>query len=217
MFSYFQFIRINIFQLDLYEKTRRYLSERLYETAIKKKSKKSKLGEGFRTEKPTESLISSFTTNYVKKQRNKELYQNKIKSTQITFTKTDLSEDLKNQIKEIIRREYFYRFEIPENFFETYFHISEITSQIERGLKINHREFYILLKELTSKDIKLTLIDNPEENEDKKIKFFPFIDEAMCYSSSSFIPKEYSNFKISVIKNFMKSLKVNKEKRITSN
>ena len=196
------------------QKARRYLSERLYETAIKKKSKKSRLGEGFGTEKPTDSLISSLTTNYAKKQRDKELHQKQIKSTQITFTKTNLSEDLKNQIKEIIRSEYIYRIENPEKFVEVSFPISEITSQIERKLKINPGEFYILLKELISKDIELSLIDNPEEPEDKKIKFLPFIDEAMCYSLSSFRPKEYSNFRISIIKSFMKSLKAKKEKKI---
>ena len=196
------------------QKARKFLSERLYETAIEKKSKTSRLGKGNGTDKPTDSFISSLTTNYNKKQKDKELHHQKLKDTQITFTKADLSEDLKNQIKEIIRKEYIYRIENPEKIIEIYYPISEITSQIERRLKINPGGFYSILEELSSKDIELSLIDNPKEPEDKKIKFFPFADHSMDYSLANFRPEEYSNFRISVIKNFLKALKAKKEKRV---
>jgi len=196
------------------QKARKFLSERLYETAIEKKSKTSRLGKGTGIDKPTDSFISSLTTNYNKKQKDKELRHQKLKDTQIPFTEADLSEDLKNQIKEIIRKEYIYRIENPEKIIEIYFPISEITSQIERRLKINPGEFYLILEELSSKDIELSLIDNPEEPEDKKIKFFPFADHSMSYSLANFRPEEYTNFRISVIKNLLKALKTKKEKRV---
>ncbi|MFX0003938.1 MAG: hypothetical protein ACFE9C_03080 [Candidatus Hodarchaeota archaeon] len=196
------------------QKARRYLSERLFETAIEKKSKMSRLGKTNGTEKTADAFISSLTTHYAKKQKDKEKHQKKVKDTQITFTGADLSEDLKRQIKDIIKKEYIYRIENPDKFREISFPISEITNQIERRLKVNPGEFYIFLKEISSKDLELTIVDNPEEPEDKIVKFLPFTDEAISYSLTTFRPEEYAKFRISVIKNFLKALKTKKEKRI---
>ncbi|MFW9968644.1 MAG: hypothetical protein ACFFDF_00490, partial [Candidatus Odinarchaeota archaeon] len=196
------------------QKAKTYLSKRLYETALEKKSKISRLTKSITPDKPTDSFISSLSTHYTKKEREIELHQKKLKDSQITFIEADLSGDLKNQIKEIIRKEYLYRIESPEKFEEISFPISEISSQIERRLKINPGELYPLLEELSSKDIEVSLINNPEEPEDKKIKFLPFTDNSISYSLTSFRPDEYSKFKIAVAKNFLKALKVKKEKRI---
>ncbi|MFX1377707.1 MAG: hypothetical protein ACFFA4_01310 [Promethearchaeota archaeon] len=194
------------------QKARRYLSERLYETAIEKKSRTSRLSTDNEVDEPSDTFISSLTTHYEKKERDKELRQKKLRSTQIRFTEFDIS--LKDKIKEIIRKEYIYRIENPEKIEEISIPISEISSQIERRLKINPGEFYLLLEDLSNNDIELSLIDNPEEPEDKKILFLPFLDKGMSYSLANFRPEEYSNFRISIIKNFLKALKTKKEKRI---
>ncbi|UCD01982.1 MAG: hypothetical protein JSV23_02880 [Promethearchaeota archaeon] len=196
------------------QKARKYLSERIFERAREGGSKTSRLVKGAETSQPTDRFISSLSTKYNKKQRDKELFRQKIKETQISFTAVDLSEELKEQIMEIIRKEYLYRIENPEKISEVHFPISEITSQIERKLKINPGEFYLILENLSNTDIELALIDNPDEPEDKKIKFLPFTDENMIYSLAAFRPEEYSSFRILVTKNLLKALKTKKEKRI---
>ncbi len=196
------------------QKAKKYLSERLFETALEKKSKTSRLTKGTETDKPENGFISSLTANYAKKERDKEVRQQKLKDAQITFTEFDHSEDVKTQIIEIIRKEYIDRIENPEKIEDISLPISEISGLIEKKLKINPGEFYPLLEDISSKDIELSLIDNPEEPEDKKIIFLPLADEGMCYSLTNFRPEEYSNFRISVIKNFLKALKTKKEKRV---
>ncbi len=195
-----------------HQKARRYLSERLYNTAIEKKSKTSRLGtvEG---DQPTDSFISSLSADYSKKQRDKELFQQKLKKTQISFIAEDLAEDLENQIMQIIRKEYIYRIENPEKTPEFNFPISEISNQIEQATKITPGELYPILEELDNRDIEFTLIDNPDEPEDKKIFFLPFADNNMNFSLANFRPEEYSLFRIIVTKNFLKALKSKKEKR----
>ncbi len=194
------------------QKARRYLSERLYETAIEKKTKTSRLGtvEG---DQATDSFISSLSADYSKKQRDSELFKQKRKETQFSFTAEDLAEDLESQIMQIIRKEYIYRIENPEKTPEFNFPISEISNQIERATKINPGELYPILEYLDKRDIEFTLIDNPDEPEDKKILFLPFADYSMNFSLFSFRPEEYSSFRIIVTKNFLKALKSKKEKR----
>ncbi|MFX0104729.1 MAG: hypothetical protein ACFE75_04470 [Candidatus Hodarchaeota archaeon] len=196
------------------QKARRYLSERILETALEGESKTSRLVKSAKTGQPTDTLISSLSTRYNKKQRDKELFRQKTKETQVPFRAEDLSVELKNRIMEIIRKEYLYRIENPEKISEFHYPISEITSQIERKLKINPGEFYLILEDLSNGDIELALIDNPDEPEDKKIRFLPFSDENMIYSLAAFRPEEYSNFRILVTKNFLKALETKKEKKI---
>ncbi|MFX1591617.1 MAG: hypothetical protein ACFFCL_02890 [Promethearchaeota archaeon] len=196
------------------QKARRYLSKRLFETAVGKKSKTSRLTQDIESDRPTDSFISSLTTDYSKKQKDRELYQQKIKNTQISFTPEDLTEELKNLIMQIIKKEYIYRIENPEKIPEIFVPISEISSQIERNTKISPGELYPLLEELSNQDIEFTLIQNPDDPEDKKIKFLPFADANLNYSLLTFRPDEYNDFRIYIIKNFHKALKAKKEKRI---
>jgi hypothetical protein len=169
---------------------------------------------GTEADKPANGFISSLTTNYTKKQKDKAKRQQKLKDTQISFTEAGLSGDIVNQIKQFVRKESMYRIENPEKVAEMAFPISEISGKIEKRFKINPGELYPLLEEMGNEDIEITLIDNPDEPEDKKIIFFPIADEDMCYALANFRPEEYSNFKISIIKNFIKALKAKKEKRI---
>ncbi|MFX1305769.1 MAG: hypothetical protein ACFFDG_02930 [Promethearchaeota archaeon] len=196
------------------QKARRYLSERLYKTAIEKKSKTSRLGKIKEESKPTDYLVSSLSAGYDKKERDREIYQQRLKETQISFTNDKIKEDLIIRIIPIIKKEYMYRIENPEKIPFFYIPISEISAQIEQTTKINPGELYQLLKHLNKNDLEFNLIDNPEDPNDKIIQFLPFSDDNMIYSLAAFRPEEYSEFRIIVTKNFLKALKTKKEKRI---
>jgi len=193
------------------KKARSYLSKRLFETAIEKKSKVSRLAKNLKAEQPADSLISSLATDYSKKQKDSELLKQKRKEAQISFT--TFTEDLESQIINIIKKEYTFRIENPDKAPDFYIPISEITNIIERRTKIPPGELHLILENLNSTDIEIALVDNPEEPEDKKIKFLPYADDSMSFSLAHFRPEEYSKFKITVIKNFLKALKAKKEKR----
>ncbi|MDX1798134.1 MAG: hypothetical protein R3255_05755 [Candidatus Lokiarchaeia archaeon] len=196
------------------QKARKYLSERLFETALEKKSKTSRLTLADEADKSANGFISSLSTNYTKKQKDKEIHQLKLKDTQTAFTEVRLSKDLIDQIKQFIRKESMYRIENPGKVSEVYVPFSAISGKIEKRLRINPGELFLLLEEMGNDDIEISLIDNPDEPENKKIFFFPIADEDMCYALANFRPEEYYNFRISIIKNFTKALKAKKEKRI---
>ncbi|MFX1420198.1 MAG: hypothetical protein ACFE9N_14885 [Promethearchaeota archaeon] len=194
------------------QKARQYLSERLFKTATEEKSKTSRLVKSAESSTPTDTLISSLSTDYSRKQKDKEIHKKKLKEAQISFTTT--TEDLIAQIIQIIKKEYVYRIENPIKNPDFDIPVSEIIGQIERNTKIPSGEVYLILEDLSNNDLELSLIKNPDDPEDKKISFFPIADDNMNYSLANFRPEEYSNFKIAVIKNFLKALKAKKEKRV---
>jgi hypothetical protein len=195
------------------KKARTYLSQRLFETTLEKKRKTSRLLKGSTTDQSSNSLISSLSTDYRKKQKDKEKYQQKLKEAQISFTTEMVPEDLKEQIKQIIRKEYIYRIENPEKIPDFYLPISEIATQIERLTKINPGELYPILEKLSKEDIELDLIETTEGLGDKKIRFIPYSDDSMIYSLLNFRPKEYFEIKEHFSKNFLKALNAKKDKR----
>jgi hypothetical protein len=194
------------------KKARRYLSNRLFETAIKERSKTSRLIKGEEADQTADSLISSLSIDYNRKQKEREIHKEKLKEAEISFI--SLNEDLKTQIIEIIKKEYIYRIENPEKIPEIYIPFSEVSNQIERKTKINPGELYPILEDINHMDIEFNLVDNPEKPEDKKIKFLPYADETMIYSLAAFRPEEYNNFRAVVTNEFLKALKSKKEKRI---
>jgi len=194
------------------QKAKRFLSERLYETALKKEKKESRLLKGVGAEQPENGFISSLSADYSKKQVDKELFQQKLQGTEISFA--DQTESLKNQIISIIKKEYIFRIEKPDKKPEFYIPISEIANEIESATKVTPGELYPILEDLVKNDLELRLIDNPDEPEDKKIKFLPFFDFKMNYSLANFRPDEYSEFRLLVIKNFWKNFKTKRDKRI---
>ena len=196
------------------QKAKRYLRERLLETALEKDRKTSRLSKGQETGEAANGFISSLSTDFNKKQKDKEIYNQKLRDKDISFTPGELSENLKNRIIQIIKKEYVYRIENPEKDPDFYIPISEIANEIEIATKINPGELYPILEELDKSDIEITLTDNPDESEDKKIKFLPFADDNMNYSLANFRPQEYTKFRILVTKNFLKNFKTKKEKRI---
>ncbi|MFX1428458.1 MAG: hypothetical protein ACFFBE_18540, partial [Promethearchaeota archaeon] len=111
------------------QKARRYLSERLLETALEKDRKTSRLKSTAEAGEATNSFISSLSTDFGKKKRDEELRKEKLKEAEISFS--SVTEDLKYQIFQIIKKEYIYRMENPEKNPDFYVPISEIANEIE--------------------------------------------------------------------------------------
>lgn len=196
------------------EKAKKYLAKRLYETSLAKKSEKSRLKAVSESEKASDQLITSLTTNYAKKQVDEQEIKKVKEEAKITEDlKVKLTDALKNQLLQMIKDEYFYRIENNDKFLDLYIPISEISDQIELNTKITPGELYPILERLSNTDLELVLMDNPDEPEDKKIKFLPFADDNMNFSLANFRPEEYAKFKIHVTKNFYRALKAKKEKR----
>ncbi|UCC18838.1 MAG: hypothetical protein JSV62_12115 [Promethearchaeota archaeon] len=193
------------------QKARQYLSERLFKTATEEISKTSRLVNNEETSKTADKLISSLSTDYSRKQKDKEIHKKKIEEAQISFA--TITDDLIDQIIQIIKKEYIYRIENPVKNPDFDIPISEILGQIERTTKIPSGEVYLILEDLSGNDLELSLIENLDDPEDKKITFFPISDDNINYSLANFRPEEYSNFRISVIKNFLKAIESKKEKR----
>lgn len=196
-------------------KAKKYLARRLYETSLAKKSKRSRLKPISKSEKASDQLIASLTTNYTKKQVDEREIEKKKDEAMVTDElKVKLTYNLKNQLLQIIKDEYFYRIENNEKFPDLYIPISEISDQIELNTKITPGELYPILEKISKTDCELVLLNNPEEPEDKKIELLPFSDDNMNFSLANFRPKEYTKFRNHVYKNFHKALKAKKEKRI---
>ncbi len=194
------------------QKAKKYLTERLFETAHQKEKKESRLLKGVEADQPKDSFISSLTTDYSKKQKDKEIFQQKLNErTQISFS--DLTEDLKNEVIRIIKKEYLSRIAKPEKIPEFYIPISKVSSQVELKTKITIGELYPILENLNRIDLEFRLINNPDEPEDKLIKFLPFSDDSINYGLKNFRPEEYSKFSLLVSKKFLKCLKAKREKK----
>ncbi|MFW9873249.1 MAG: hypothetical protein ACFFG0_09120 [Candidatus Thorarchaeota archaeon] len=196
------------------QKARRYLSERLLETALEKDRKTSRLTLNADTGKTTNSFISSLTSDFSKKQKDKAIRKEKMKKAEISFTSEEHEESLKKQIIQIIKKEYIYRLENPGKNPEFYIPISEISDDIELVTRITPGELYLILEDLNKNDIEISLVENHNEPEDKRIRILPFADDNMNYSLFNFRPEEYSKFRIIVTKTFLKNLKSKKEMRV---
>ncbi|MFX1487894.1 MAG: hypothetical protein ACFFBI_02015, partial [Promethearchaeota archaeon] len=194
------------------QKAKKYLSERLFETALEKNRKASRLSKKAETDKSATGFISSLATDFDKKQKDKIYHDKKIKETTLSFSQ--LTEKVKDEIIKIIKKEYIYRMENPEKNPDYYIPFSEISDEIEKATKISPGELYQILEDLDKRDIELRLVNNPDEPADKKIKFLPFADDNMNYSLSIFRPDEYTKFRKLVTKNFLKLLKTKRDKGI---
>jgi len=193
------------------QKAKKFLSERLFETALEKESKTSRLLKSGESDATTNSFISSLRTDYSKKQMDKELHSQKIKETTISFA--DQTKSLKNQIISIIKKEYIFRIERPEKNPEFFIPFSEISNEIESATGVNPGELYLILEDLNKTDLELKLVNNPDEPEDKMITFLPYSDDNLCYSLANFRLEEYIKFRTMVTKNFLKNFKAKRDRK----
>ncbi|MHA1490215.1 MAG: hypothetical protein ACTSRI_11245 [Promethearchaeota archaeon] len=198
------------------KKAQRFLSEKLIEATSIKEKTMIKFNNNLKSDKVQDKFISSLASDFTKKQADKQQIEKIQKETQISFKKDRLTEVLKNQILQIIKKKYMYRIENLEKYPDFYMPISEITYKIQLDTKISPGELYPILEELNKTDSELELIENPDEPEDKKIRFL-CIDDDMCYSMASFRPKQWAEIVIYWTINFLKALKTKKTNAIIAN
>jgi len=193
------------------QKAKKYLSERLFETAHKKEKMTSRLLKSADSDAKEDSFVASLTDNFSRKQKDKIILQKKLDGTEISFV--DQTDSLKNQIISIIKKEYIYRIEKPAKNPEFFIPVSEISNEIESATKVNPGELYLILGDLNKTDLELRLAKNPDEPEDKLIKFLPYSDDKICYSLAMFRYEEYAKFRIMVIKRFWKDSTAKRDRK----
>jgi len=188
------------------EKAKRFLSRKLIETTSAKERKALRVTTPLEKDKASDQFIASLASTYTKKQKEKEELEEKSKR-EIAFTERKLPEYLKNQILDILKKEYLYRIENPESYPDFHYPISHIVNQISMATRITVGEIYPIIESLSKTDLELILIKNPKEPEDKKIKFFPIADDELSYALANFRPEEYIEVKIKVITKLVPLLK----------
>jgi hypothetical protein len=114
---------------------------------------------------------------------------------------------LRNNIINILKKEYRYRIEHDDKYPDFRYSISEIASEIQSATRITVGELYPILESISYDDIELELYDNPEEPDDKIISFFPIADDDLNYVIYNFRPEEFNQIKIRVINQFQKFFK----------
>ncbi len=201
-----------------FKKARHFISTKLIETTSAEKRETLILSnKDLKTDKASDQFISSLTSEYSKKQKTEKLFKQKQKQQIISFKEGELPDYLKYIILEILKKEYIFRIENPEKYPDFHYPISQIVGQIQRDTKIQIGDIYPILEKLSRTDLELILLNNPEEPEDKKIKFFPISDDNINYALSNFRPEEYSEVKIKVTKIFQQFLKVKRSNTVIAN
>ncbi len=196
------------------KKAKKYLSDRLFTTMRSDKPKKLDLHVDTNQNKASDQFISSLTSDYTKKQKDDLSFEQMQKDASISFTQKEIPQILKNNIIDILKKEYAYRIENQEKYPDFHYCISEIASQIQMETHINPGQLYPILEIIAAKDLELSLEKNPDEPEDKRINFFPITDDDLSYSIANFRPEAYEKIRIKVTKQFFKFLNRNKSSAI---
>ncbi|MFW9951300.1 MAG: hypothetical protein ACFFKA_14365 [Candidatus Thorarchaeota archaeon] len=194
------------------KKAKKYLSERLYNTISEKREKFLELQTNSDSQKASDIFLSSLSTDYTKKQRDQKVIDQKKKTSEISFTQREIPISLKAQIIDILKKEYIYRIENVDKYPEFYFPISEMAAEIQFQTRITPGELYPILDSINQTDLEFTLLDNPEEPEDKFIAFFPVADDNLNYAIENFRVDEFKRIKKEVTKTFIKVLKRKKSR-----
>jgi len=194
------------------KKAKKYLSERLYNTISEKREKYLDLKSDSASDNATDMFLSSLSADYTKKQRDQKVIGQKQKSSAISFTQKELASSLKEQIIDILKKEYIYRIENEDKYPNFFFTISEMAAEIQLQTRVTPGELYPILESINQTDIEFTLIDNPDEPEDKIIAFFPIADDSLNYTIQSFRPEEFKRIKTEITKSFIKFLNKKRSK-----
>jgi len=196
------------------KKAKKYLSDRLFTTMTSKKPKQLDLHVDTNQNKGSDQFISSLTSDYKKKQRDELSFEKKQKDISISFTQKNIPQALKNNIIDILKKEYVYRIENQEKYPDFHYCISEIASQIQMGTRITPGQLYPILENIAAEDLALSLEKNPDEPEDKRINFFPIADDDLSHTLANFRPEVYEKIRIKITKQFFKFLNRKKSKAI---
>jgi hypothetical protein len=184
------------------KKAKKYLSDRLFTTMRSDKPKKLDLHVDTNQNKASDQFISSLTSDYTKKQKDELSFEQMQKDASISFTQKEIPQALKNNIIDILKKEYAYRIENQEKYPDFHYCISEIASQIQMETRITPGQLYPILEIIAAEDLELSLEKNPDEPEDKRINFFPMTDDDLSYSLANFRPEVYEKIRIKVTKQF---------------
>ncbi len=196
------------------KKAKKYLSDRLFTTMRSDKPKQLDLHVDTNQNKASDQFISSLTSDYTKKQKDELSFELKQKDMSLSFTQKEIPQALKNNIIDILKKEYAYRIENKNQFRDFHYCISEIASQIQMETRITPGQLFPILENIAGEDIELSLEKNPDEPEDKRINFFPIADDDLSYSLANFRPEVYEKISITVTKQFLKFLNRKKSKAI---
>ncbi|MHA1486750.1 MAG: hypothetical protein ACTSSC_06215, partial [Promethearchaeota archaeon] len=196
------------------KKAKKYLSDRLFTTMTSKKPKQLDLHVDTNQNKGSDQFISSLTSDYKKKQRDELSFEKKQKDISISFTQKNIPQALKNNIIDILKKEYVYRIENQEKYPDFHYCISEIASQIQMETRITPGQLYPILENIAAEDLALSLEKNPDEPEDKRINFFPIADDDLSHTLANFRPEVYEKIRIKITKQFFKFLNRKKSKAI---
>jgi len=196
------------------KKAKKYLSDRLFTTMRSDKPKKLDLRVDTNQSKASDQFISSLTSDYTKKQKDELSFELKQKDMSLSFTPKEIPQALKNNIIDILKKEYAYRIENQEKYPDFNYCVSEIASEIQMETRITPGQLFPILENIAAEDLELNLEKNPEEPEDKRINFFPIADDALSHTLANFRPEVYKKIIIKVTKQFLKFLNRKKSKAI---
>jgi hypothetical protein len=177
-----------------------------------KKPKQLDLHVDTNQNKGSDQFISSLTSDYKKKQRDELSFEQKQKNISLSFTQKEIPQALKNNIINILKKEYVYRIENLEKYPDFRYCISEIASEIQMETRITPGQLYPILENIAAEDLALSLEKNPDEPEDKHINFFPIADDDLSHTLANFRPEEYKVIRIKITKQFFKFLNRKKSK-----
>ncbi|MFW9949329.1 MAG: hypothetical protein ACFFKA_04285, partial [Candidatus Thorarchaeota archaeon] len=189
------------------KKAKKYLSERLYNIVSEKRDKFLELKAESDSENATSMFLSSLSADYTKKKRDEQVIDKKKKFGGISFALKEIALSLKEHIITILKKEYIYRIENEEKYPDFYFPISEMAAEIQLQTRITPGELYPILESINQSDLEFTLLDNPDEPEDKFIAFFPITDDNLNYAIQNFRIDEFKKIKKEVTITFLKMLK----------
>lgn len=187
------------------KKARHYLSEQLVETLRKQPGDAMQLQKKIDKEKASDKFIQSLSTDFSKKVISEQEYTESIKGRTVSFIK-ERNVILEDKIINLIKNEYIYRIENPEQYPEYRLLISEIAPIIELETKVSSGVLYPLLEELNKSNLELNLLDNKENPDDKFINFIPHWDFDIDDYLVNFHPKEYSKIIILYYKKLISCL-----------
>ncbi|GAH43084.1 unnamed protein product, partial [marine sediment metagenome] len=199
------------------KKAKKYLSDRLFTTMRSDKSEQLDLHVDTTQDKASDQFISSLTSDYTKKQKDELSFERKQKNATISFTQKEIPQTLRNDILNILKKEYAYRIENQEKYADYHYSISEIASQIQMETRITPGQLYPLLEKIAADDLALNLEKNPDEPEDKRINIFPIADDDLSHTLANFRPEDYKKIRIKITKLFLKFLNRKKTKAVFSN
>jgi hypothetical protein len=197
------------------KKAKEYLSKRLVDTMAKEKRSTQISTKDLKKGKATDQFISSLATGYSKKQKAIQEEKKATEAKTSTLFKIEvLSEEIRSQVKSVIKKEYLFRLEHTEKYPEIYIPISQLSTAITGATKISN--VHGILDELAKRDVEIELLKNREMPEDKKIKLFPIHDFHVSSSLEHFRPELYDKFRIALFKTLVRNLKLKKTSSVIS-